>query len=73
MKAGLSIRLGTFRRHFLKQSKLYTIKKEALALVLALHHFEVYIGSSSLPVTVFTDHNPLIFLSCMKNLNQRIR
>lgn len=39
-----------------------TIEKEALALVLALQHFEVYVGSSRLPLMVYTDHNPLVFL-----------
>ncbi|KAL2083779.1 hypothetical protein ACEWY4_021552 [Coilia grayii] len=61
-----------FSEKFLKHQLNYsTIEKEALAL-LALHHFKVYVGSSSVPVTVFTDHNPLIFLSRMKNTNQRI-
>ena len=36
-----------------------TIEKETLALLWALQHFEVYVGSSSLPLTVYTDHNPL--------------
>ncbi len=59
--------VGYFSKKFLKHQVNYsTIEKEALALVLALQHFEVYIGSSSLPVTVFTDHNPLVFLSRMK-------
>ena len=43
-----------------------------LALVLALQHFEVYVGSSILPVVVFTDHNPLVFLARMYNHNQRL-
>ncbi len=29
-------------------------------------------GSSPLPLVVFTDHNPLFFLSRMRNSNQRI-
>ena len=36
-----------------------TIEKETLALLWALQHFEVYVGSSTLPLTVYTDHNPL--------------
>ncbi len=48
------------------------IEKEALALLLALQHFEVYVGGSSTPVIVYTDHNPLIFLSRMYNTNQRL-
>lgn len=40
-----------FNKHQLKYS---TIEKETLALLLALQHFEVYIGSSSEPVVVTT-------------------
>jgi len=72
-EAGIEHPVGYFSKKFLKHQLNYsTIEKEALAFVLALQHFEVYIGSSSLPVTVYTDHNPLVFLSRMKNSNQRI-
>ena len=54
------------------QKNYSTIEKEALALVLALQHFEVYVGSSSEPVVVYTDHNPLTFINRMKNKNQRL-
>ncbi|KAF3706921.1 Retrovirus-related Pol polyprotein from transposon opus Protease [Channa argus] len=54
------------------QLKYSTIEKEALSLLLALQHFEGYVGSSSLPVAVFTDHNPLVFLGRMQNSNQRL-
>lgn len=46
------------------------IDHKVLALLLALQNFEVYIGLSVLPVQVFTDHNPLVFLSQMRNSNQ---
>lgn len=49
-----------------------TIEKEVLALVLALIHFEVYVGSSVASVTVFMDHNLLVFIHQMKNTNQRL-
>lgn len=49
-----------------------TIEKETLALVWALEHFEVYVGSTCWPLTVFTDHNPLVFLSRMRNKNRRL-
>ena len=58
-----------FNKHQLKYS---TIEKETLALLFALQHFEVYVGSSILPVVVYTDHNPLVFLSRMYNQNQRL-
>ena len=54
------------------QANYSTIEKETLALLLALQHFEVYLGSSSLPIVVYTDHNPLVFLSRMYNQNQRL-
>ncbi|XP_034413688.1 trace amine-associated receptor 1-like [Cyclopterus lumpus] len=34
--------------------------------------FDVYVGSSSSPVTVFTNHNPLVFLAQMYNHNQQL-
>ncbi|XP_037615670.1 uncharacterized protein LOC119482245 [Sebastes umbrosus] len=58
-----------FNKHQLKYS---TIEKEALALLLALQHFEVYLASSVEPIRVYTDHNPLVFLSRMYNHNQRL-
>lgn len=62
-----------FSRKFNKHQLNYsTIEKEALALLMALQHFEVYVGSSSLPVVVYTDHNPLVFLLRMYNQNQRL-
>lgn len=62
-----------FSRKFNKHQINYsTIEKEALALLLALQYFEVYLGSSSFPIMVYTDHNPLVFLSRMYNQNQRL-
>ena len=62
-----------FSKKFNKQQVNYsTIEKEALALLLALQYFEVYLGSSSQPIQVFTDHNPLVFLAHMRNSNQRL-
>ncbi len=39
---------------------------------MALQYFDVYISSSNMPVTVFIDHNPLVFLARMYNHNQRL-
>ena len=62
-----------FSRKLNKHQRNYsTIEKECLSLILALQHFEVYVTSSSLPITVFSDHNPLVFLHKMKNKNQRL-
>lgn len=57
-----------FNRHQLNYS---VIEKEALALVWALQHFDVYVGSG-LPLIVYTDHNPLTFLKSLQNPNQRL-
>lgn len=39
-------------------------------LLLALQHFEVYVGESVQPVVVHTDHNPFMFLTQICNANQ---
>ena len=62
-----------FSRNFNKHQLNYsTIEKEALALLLSLQYFEVYLGSTSQPVQVYADHNPLVFLAHMRNSNQRL-
>lgn len=52
------------------QRSYATIEKEALALLMALEHFKVYIGQSRL--LVLTDHNPLTFVERMKLKNSRL-
>jgi len=52
------------------QKKYSTVEKEALSLVLAVRAFSVYFGSEV--VTVYTDHNPLVFLNRMANHNQKL-
>lgn len=58
-----------FKHHQLNYS---TTEKETLAMLLALQNFEVYVGSSTAAVVVYTDHNPLVFLNRMYNHNQRL-
>jgi len=59
-----------FSRNFDQHQNNYsTIEKEALALLLALQHFDVYLSTTVFPIT---DHNPLIFVNKMKNSNQRL-
>ena len=61
-----------FSKKFNLDQKHYsTIEKEALALILALDHFGVYVSSSQ-TLVVYTDHNPLVFLNRMKNSNHRL-
>ena len=65
--------ISYFSKKFDKHQKNYsTIEKECLALILALEHFDVYLGATFHPVLVFTDHNPLTFIHRMKNKNQRL-
>jgi len=57
-----------FSRKFDKHQKNYsTIEKECLALLLALQHFDIYLGTTVHPVIVYTDHNPLTFIDKMKS------
>ena len=72
-KDGLEHPVCFFSRKFNVHQRAYsTIEKEALALVMALEHFEVYVGGAAQPVAVYTDHNPLTFLDRMCNHNQRL-
>ena len=54
------------------QTNYSTSEKEALALLLSLRHFDVYLSAAVAPVEVYTDHNPLVFIHKMKNKNQRL-
>ena len=38
------------------------VEEETLGLVLALEHFDVYLGSTPFKIKVYTDHNRLTFL-----------
>ncbi len=67
---GIEHPVSYFSRKFSKCHMSYsTIEREALALLWAVQHFEVYLGSSVQPIIVYTDHNPLIFLSNMSSSN----
>jgi len=62
-----------FSKKFNKHQRNYsTVEKELLALILAIQHFEVYICTGQKPLKIYTDHNPLVFLSKMKNKNRRL-
>ena len=72
-KDGVDHPICYFSRKFTKSQRNYsTIEKECLSMILALQHFEVYVSASTLPVIVFSDHNPLVFLHKLKNNNQRL-
>ena len=62
-----------FSKKFLSYQKNYsTVEKEALSLLSALLHFEVYLRHPIHSVVVHTDHNPLVFLQTTKGKNQRL-
>ena len=68
---GLDHPVSYFSKKFLKYQKNYSVvEKETLGLVLALEHFDVYLGSTPFKIKVYTDHNPLNFLKTMKNKKQ---
>lgn len=41
-------------------------------MIWALQHFEVYVGSVSDLLVVYTDHNPLVYLHSLRCPNQRL-
>lgn len=53
------------------QRNYSTIEKETLSLLFALEKFDVYLGSGG-KIIVYSDHNPLVFVTKMKNKNQRL-
>ncbi len=70
---GIEHPVSYFSRKLDKAQKNYaTVEKEALSLLLALKHYDVYLGSTPHTVQVFTDHNPLVFVHRMKLQNQRL-
>ena len=70
---GLDHPVSYFSKKFLRYQKNYSVvEKETLGLVLALEHFDVYLGSTPFKIKVYTDHNPLTFLKTMKNKNQSL-
>lgn len=70
--AGIEHPVSYFSKKFTRCQRNYsTIEKEALALLLAVQHFEVYLSSGD-HIVAYTDHNPLIFLARMANSNQRL-
>ena len=56
-----------------RHQKAYsTIEKEALALVLAVQYFEVYVSSVGSPMVVYSGHNPLAFLLKFQVSNSQV-
>ena len=57
--------LVTSRRNLTNINGTIPHVEEALALILALQHFDFYLSAAIFPIEVFTDHNPLVFLMKM--------
>ena len=65
--------IGYYSKKFLSYQRNYsTLEKEALAVIMCLNPFDIYVRGTMLPVRIFTDHNPLVFLSKIKISNQRL-
>lgn len=72
-KADIARPVGYFSKKFNRHQLNYSvIEKEALALVWALQHFDVYVGGGVRPVVVYSDHNPLTFLHSLQSPSQRL-
>lgn len=61
-----------FSKKFNNYQRNYSvIEKEALSVIWALQHFHVYVGAGG-PTVIYTDNNPLTFLSSLRCPNQRL-
>ena len=61
--SGIGKPVSYFSKKLNKHQKAYsTVEKEALSLILARQHFEIYVTNGTNDVTVYTDHNPLVYL-----------
>ena len=71
--SGLLLPIAFMSTKFKPHQKSYsTVEKEALSLLLALEKFAIYVSSPSHPVVVYTDHQPLQFVSKMRLKNARL-
>ena len=70
---GIDKPLSYYSKKLDRHQKAYsTIEKEALALVLAVQHFKVYLISCVDDIVVYTDHNPLVFLEKFKTKSRKL-
>ena len=54
------------------QRRYHIIKKETLALLLGLKHFDMYLNTAVEPILVYTDHHLIVFVNKMKEKNQHL-
>ena len=63
--------IAYFSRKLTKAQRSYaTIELELLAIISGLQAFSVYVGSG--PITIFSDHNPIVWLKSSRTSNQRL-
>ena len=56
-----------FSKKFSKHQRNYTtVEKEYLSLILSFQHLKICLASSSAPIIVFSDRNPLTFINKTK-------
>ena len=71
--SGVEQPVAFFSRKLNQSQKNYsTIEKEALSILLATLHFDIYITNGQGSIDVYTDHNPLTFLDTYRHTNQRL-
>ena len=70
---GIDHPVSFYSKKLVKHQQNYSVvEKEALSLLSALRHYNVYLGSSPHVTIVYSDHNPLVFVQRMKTDNQRL-
>jgi hypothetical protein len=68
---GIERPVSYFSKKLLSHQKPYsTVEKECLALICALSHYYLYLSIGA--VTIYTDHNPLVYINKQKGLNARL-
>ena len=45
-------------------------RKQYILCYVALNYFDVYLNPTVMPMLVYTDHNPIVFINKMKDKNQ---
>lgn len=68
---GMAKPVSYFSRKLLDRETRYsTVEKELLAIMASLEHYHAYVGFG--PVTVYSDHRPLVWLRRCTTANQRV-
>ena len=70
--SGVERPVSYFSKKLNRHQKNYsTIEKETFALVASLQHFQAYVTNGTGPLTVYTDHNPVVFVEKFKTRRKR--